>query len=130
MFIKNLFLKIIVGFIILYPITAHANLPIFKIQDSIFCQEKGHAVEILEVYQSSGIENAGKIFQRLFNEATPDNMRKCFISGGTYLFLEEVEKIIIPLQAGDIYGIIVKVFDFRLEKQLYLIMVRPLSNQS
>lgn len=116
--------------IVSYPTLATEYPKVLQLNNIILCDTKDQAVEILDTYQSSGIDSAIKIFDRLTNEKNKDGDRKCGIGGGTYLFIQEAYKVKIEEKTRDLLGLVLHLFDVMLKQELHVLIIIPYNSST
>lgn len=111
-------------YVFLPAIVKADNWPsILRVSPSIVCDTEDQAIEILEIYQSAGINAAAKVLKRLIDEKNEHNESKCVITPGIYLVLEERQRYQIQDKDEDTTAVILAVFDPRIREKLFIILI-------
>lgn len=103
--------------------SADAWPTVIRLGPSVVCDTEDQATEILEMYQSSGIDAALKILNRLIHEKNQYNDSKCVVTPGIFLVIKETQRMIIQHNRETTTGVILEVFHPVIKTQVFVIVI-------
>lgn len=103
--------------------SADAWPAVIRLAPSVVCDTEDQATEILEMYQSSGIDAALKILNRLIQERNQYNDSKCVVTPGIFLVIKETQRMIIQHNRETTTGVILEVFHPVIKTQVFVIVI-------
>ena len=103
---------------------------VLSLRNVIACTTQDQAEEILDTYQSDGVESAGRIIKRLLNEQNERGQRKCGLATGMVVFVAEKNSYDISSKEGMMNYVILKVFEPENKNFWYVLLGKKTSSES
>ena len=103
---------------------------VLPLRNVIACTTQDQAEEILDAYQSDGIDSASKIINRLLKETNERGQRKCGLATGVVVFVAEKNNYDILSKEGMMHYVILKVFDPENKNFWYVLLGKKTSSES